>query len=166
VQHGGFTPLYVAASNGHAAAIDRLVEAKCDVNQAAVRDLPGPAPLPPPTPLDSLTRTVYLRCARRWPPSLLASVPASRARRGGRRKVRAERSERRRLTAMSPLPLQNNTATPLGKAAAKGHVEAVRALLAAGADKRVRTKYGTALGQARKNVKDARKLQQLEAMRK
>ena len=43
-------------------------------------------------------------------------------------------------------------------------MEAVRALLAAGADKAVCTKWGTALDNAREEVKDATKLKQLEAM--
>ena len=147
MQHNGATPAFIAAQNGHAAVIDRLAKAKCNVNQAMVRDLPGAAPLPSPAPsLPSLPWTLLparVTCAVRgdglppsWPRYLhLTQLSSrSRARRGGRRKVRAERSERRRLTAMSPLPLQNDTATPLVAAAGKGHVEAVRALLAAGAD--------------------------------
>ena len=164
MQANGATPVFVAAQFGHAAAIDRLVKAKCDVEQAAVRDLPGAAPLASPAPsLASLPWTLLparCTCAVRgdglppsWPRYLhLTQLSSrSRARRGGRRKVRAERSERRRLTAMSPLPLQNDTETPLGIAAFKGHVEAVRALRAAGANKRVHTKWGTALEQARNN---------------
>jgi len=52
--------------------------------------------------------------------------------------------------------------TPLAAAAANGHVEVVRVLLKAGADKTVETKWGTALKNAQDDVKDKAKLKQLE----
>ncbi len=42
MQADGRTPAYIAAAKGHLAVIDRLVDAKCNVNQADVRDLPLP----------------------------------------------------------------------------------------------------------------------------
>eukprot|EP00961_Rhodomonas_salina_P064319 864783-Rhodomonas_salina.1 len=39
-QHDGWTPLYIAAKNGHAGVMDLLVQAKCDVDKANVNPRP------------------------------------------------------------------------------------------------------------------------------
>eukprot|EP00961_Rhodomonas_salina_P073235 984014-Rhodomonas_salina.1 len=60
--------------------------------------------------------------------------------------------------------MKYDTDTPLAVAAAIGHVEIAKELLAAGADKTAQTKWGTALERAQEHVKDVEKKTALEEL--